>query len=63
MIDSIDGDATVFEREPMERLAAQGQLAAYRHIGFWKCMDTLRDKIALNELWARGQAPWKCWND
>ena len=63
VIDIIEGDATVFEREPMERLAAQGQLAAYRHTGFWKCMDTLRDKNALNELWARGQAPWKCWTD
>lgn len=63
VIDMIDGDTTVFEREPMERLAARGQLSAYQHTGFWKCMDTLRDKTALNEMWNRGDAPWKCWND
>lgn len=63
VLDVIDGDNTVFEREPMERLAAQGELVALRHTGFWRCMDTLRDKIALNELWARGEAPWKLWND
>ena len=63
VLEVIDGDQTVFEREPMERLAAQGQLAAYRHHGFWRCMDTLRDKTALNELWFAGQAPWKRWQD
>jgi glucose-1-phosphate cytidylyltransferase len=56
VIDMIAGDDTVFEREPME------QLAAYRHTGFWKCMDTLRDKAALNEMWQSGQAPWKTWS-
>lgn len=63
VIDQIDDDATVFEREPMERLAAAGQLAAYRHGGFWKCMDTLRDKAQLNALWDANQAPWKTWSD
>ena len=63
VIDYIDGDSTVFEREPMERLAAEQQLAAYRHTGFWRCMDTLRDKTQLNELWAGGKAPWKNWTD
>jgi len=57
----VDSDATVWEREPMERLAREGQLAAYRHAGFWQPMDTLRDKIHLEELWASGSAPWKIW--
>lgn len=56
--DYIDGDTTQFELEPMERLAADGQLAAYRHEGFWQCMDTLREKHLLNQLWESGQAPW-----
>ena len=50
VIDYIDGDQTVFEREPLERLAAEGQLQAYKHDGFWQCMDTLRDKNLLEEL-------------
>ena len=57
----IDGDATVWERDPLERLAADGQLAAYRYKGFWQPMDTLRDKRELEQLWASGKAPWKCW--
>lgn len=57
-IDYIDGDATVWEREPMERLAREGQLAAYKHRGFWQPMDTLRDKNVLDELWAGGSPPW-----
>ena len=57
----IDGDDTVWEREPMERLAAEGQLAAYRYDGFWHPMDTLRDKRYLEELWESGSAPWKKW--
>ena len=57
----LDSDQTSFEREPLERLAAQGQLAAYRHAGFWQCMDTLRDVRYLNDLWARGNPPWKIW--
>jgi len=59
----IDDDATVLEREPLERLAEAGQLAAYRHDGFWQCMDAQKDKQALEELWASGKAPWKIWRD
>lgn len=61
VIDLIAGDDTVWEREPMESLAADGQLAAYKHDGFWQPMDTLRDKNLLESLWARGDAPWKVW--
>ena len=61
VIDYIDGDQTVFEREPLERLAAEGQLQAYKHDGFWQCMDTLREKNMLEELWQSGEAPWKIW--
>jgi glucose-1-phosphate cytidylyltransferase len=61
VVDYIAGDGTVFEREPLERLAREGELFAYRHAGFWKCMDTLRDKTELNELWASNAAPWKLW--
>ena len=57
----IEGDSTVWEREPLERLAADAQLTAYRHRGFWQPMDTLRDKVLLEELWQSGQAPWKVW--
>jgi glucose-1-phosphate cytidylyltransferase len=60
-LDYVDGPDTVWEREPMERLAAEGQLAAYRHDGFWQAMDTVRDKTVLEELWASGRAPWKTW--
>jgi glucose-1-phosphate cytidylyltransferase len=62
VFDLIEGDATVWEREPLERLAARGDLAAYRHRGFWQPVDTLRDKRALEALWAGGTAPWKVWN-
>lgn len=58
----IDDDNTVWEREPLEALARDGQLAAYPHEGFWQPMDTLRDKIKLEELWQGGSAPWKRWN-
>lgn len=61
VIDYIDGDSTFFEREPMKRLAKDGQLAAYKHSGFWQCMDTLRDKETLDFLWMTGQAAWKRW--
>ena len=61
VMDYIAGDDTVWEHEPMERLALEGQLAAYRHAGFWQPMDTLRDKMVLEELWAKQQAPWKVW--
>jgi len=61
VLDRISGDDTIWERGPLETLAADGQLAAYQHTGFWQPMDTLRDKIHLEELWATGQAPWKVW--
>jgi glucose-1-phosphate cytidylyltransferase len=57
----IEGDQTAWEREPMERLARDGQLMAYRHTGFWQCMDTLRDRRLLETLWEEGRAPWKTW--
>ena len=56
-----DGDATVFERAPLEALAKNGELYAYKHEGFWKCMDTLRDKIQLNKMWDENRTPWKIW--
>jgi glucose-1-phosphate cytidylyltransferase len=61
VIDYIDGDRTVWEGEPLERLAREGQLSAYTHEGFWHPMDTLRDKNRLEELWSSGKAPWKVW--
>lgn len=57
----IEGDQTYFEKEPLENMAKDGNLAAYRHEGFWKCMDTMRDKGMLDELWNKGNAPWKRW--
>jgi glucose-1-phosphate cytidylyltransferase len=61
VFDYIEGDTTRFEREPLEGLAADNQLMAYRHYGFWQCMDTLREKMLLDELWGTGEAPWKLW--
>lgn len=61
IFDYIEGDATVFEKEPLAKLAADGQLMAYKHKGFWKCMDTQRDKQQLESLWNSGSAPWKIW--
>lgn len=61
VIDLVKGDATVWERGPLETLAGQGELAAFQHSGFWQPMDTLRDKVLLEELWASGRAPWKMW--
>jgi glucose-1-phosphate cytidylyltransferase len=62
VMDYIDeGDSTVFERKPLERLAADKQLVAFKHSGFWKPMDTLRDKRDLEDMWANGKAPWKTW--
>ena len=62
IFDYIEGDETVFEKEPLERLAKDGQLVAFRHTGFWKCMDTQREKMQLEELWQSGKAPWKIWD-
>jgi glucose-1-phosphate cytidylyltransferase len=56
------GPDSVLEREPLERLAAAGQLRAYRHEGFWECMDTYKDAVLLGDLWAQGTAPWKLWS-
>ena len=56
-----DGDASVWERRPLEDLATQGRLCAYKHTGFWSCMDTLRDKFELDQIWQSGKAPWKVW--
>jgi glucose-1-phosphate cytidylyltransferase len=61
VLEYIVGDETHWEREPLERLAAEGQLMAYRHDDFWQCMDTLRDLRLLEELWTGGRAPWKVW--
>jgi glucose-1-phosphate cytidylyltransferase len=61
VIDYIGNDDTIWEREPLERLAEEGQLTAYPHNGFWQPMDTLRDKNQLEELWQTGKAPWKVW--
>ena len=60
-LEYVRDDATFWEAEPMERLAKDGQLAAYRHAGFWQCMDHLRDKLILEDLWASGRPPWKVW--
>jgi len=57
----IEGDETILERYPLETLAEKGQLNAYKHFGFWQCMDTLRDKTHLEELWQSNKAPWKVW--
>ena len=59
VFDYIDNDLTTFEREPLERIAAEGQLKTYRHEGFWQCMDTVRDRDMLNEMWNKGEAPWR----
>jgi glucose-1-phosphate cytidylyltransferase len=61
VIDYIEGDVTIWEREPMERLAREGQMNAWFHNGFWQPMDTLREKKQLEELWSTGKAPWKVW--
>jgi glucose-1-phosphate cytidylyltransferase len=61
VLDYIDSDDSIWEREPMERLAEAGELSAYRHGGYWQNLDTLRDKMVLEELWASGNPPWKVW--
>lgn len=62
VIDYIDGDSTVFEKDPLEALVRDGELMAYKHDGFWQCMDTLRDKELLEKIWNSGEAPWKKWD-
>ena len=61
VIDYIDDDETIWERGPVERLTHDGQLMGYRHHGFWSCMDTLKEKNMLEDIWASGKAPWKLW--
>lgn len=63
VLDYIEGDSTIWERMPLECLAQDRQLCAFRHTGFWHAMDTLRDKIKLEEFWQGGQAPWKVWEE
>ncbi len=62
VFDYLKDDSTVFEQEPLEKLAAEGELMSYRHEGFWQCMDSLREKQMLEAMWAKGNAPWKTWN-
>lgn len=62
IFDYIDGDDTMWEQEPLQRLAADGQLMAYQHASYWQCMDTIREKHLLQKLWDQGSAPWKVWN-
>lgn len=62
VLDYLVDDTTIWEQEPLQRLAAEGELMAFEHQGFWQPMDTLRDKVHLEELWAAGQAPWKKWS-
>jgi glucose-1-phosphate cytidylyltransferase len=61
VLDYIEDDSTVFEQRPLQRLAEDGELYTYNHNSFWKCMDTLRDKVVLNDLWNTGSAEWKVW--
>jgi glucose-1-phosphate cytidylyltransferase len=61
-MDLIDSDDTIWERHPLETMAATNQLGAYKHRGFWQSMDTLRDKNYLEDIWKSGKAPWKVWS-
>jgi glucose-1-phosphate cytidylyltransferase len=63
VFDYLGGEETIFERDPLENLARNGQLMAYKHEGFWQCMDTLRDRQLLENLWENGPRPWKIWED
>ena len=63
VFDYLDGDECIFEQAPLQKLAAEGQLMCYQHRGFWQCMDTMREKIQLENLWQHGKAPWKVWGD
>lgn len=62
IFDYISDDSTTFEREPLENIAKEGQLMAFKHNGFWQCMDTMRDREKLEKLWESGSAPWRVWN-
>ena len=62
VLDYIEGEDTHFQREPLEQLSRDGELMAYRHADFWQCMDTLRDKLLLQQLWDTDAAPWKVWS-
>ncbi|POX86493.1 glucose-1-phosphate cytidylyltransferase, partial [Mycobacterium kansasii] len=62
VLDYIDGDHVAWEGPPLARLAADGEMMAFEHSGFWQPMDTLREKNLLEELWSSGKAPWKCWH-
>ena len=62
VLDYIDGDNIMFEREPMQKVAQLGQLVCFKHYGFWQCMDTLKDKEKLEKMWCSGNAPWKVWD-
>jgi glucose-1-phosphate cytidylyltransferase len=62
VFDLIENDSTVFEREPLEKMANRGELMAYKHPGFWQCMDAQKDKQVLEDFWKGGHAPWKIWN-
>ena len=63
IFDYIDGDETVLEKEPLEKLAKKNELVAYKHDGFWQCMDTVREREKLEQYWSSGKAPWKVWNE
>lgn len=63
VMDYIDGDMTTFEKEPLERLSKEGELVAYKHYGFWKCMDTMKEKMDLEKMLEENNAPWKVWED
>lgn len=63
IFDYIEGDSTVFEREPLEQVAAKGELMSYTHSGFWQCMDSAREKSILESIWDTGKAPWKRWEE
>lgn len=63
VFDYLDGDETIFETKPLERLANEGELMSFRHAGFWQCMDTAREQELLEKIWEHGAAPWKVWSD
>jgi glucose-1-phosphate cytidylyltransferase len=62
IFDYLEGDETIFEKSPLEKLANDGQLMAYKHEGFWQCMDTVRELQLLERLWSSGEAPWRTWS-